>query len=96
MSFLPTFARLASVLVIVVPTLAPMIIGTAISTGSPPATSPTVMAVVVEEDCISTVPRIPIANPTKGFVANSNMPSAWSPVMRPNPSPMTLTAHTRR
>ena len=49
-SSLPTWPRLTMVFVIVVPMLAPMIIGTAVETGSPPATRPTMIDETVLED----------------------------------------------
>jgi hypothetical protein len=69
----------ASVLVTVVPMLAPMIIGTAKPTGSVPApTSPTMVAVDTEEDCTSTVARIPANRPARGLETLSSSPS-WKP-----------------
>ena len=57
------------VFVIVVPMLAPIIIGIAVSiVNAPPATSPTTSDVVVEELCIILVATIPIINPENGFV----------------------------
>ena len=56
------------VFVIVVPMLAPMIIGTACSTDSvPEPTTATIVAVVVLELCTMTVNRTPMASPAKGF-----------------------------
>jgi hypothetical protein len=54
--------------VIVVPILAPIIIGTALDTVNvPAATNPTVIEVVTELDCIIAVASIPMNRPVKGF-----------------------------
>ena len=69
----------ASVLVTVVPMLAPRIIGTAASTVSVPApTSPTIVEVEADDDCISTVARIPAQRPAIGLSTLSSSPS-WKP-----------------
>src|SRR5699024_9156266 len=65
-----------SVEVMVVPTLAPIKIGIAVANGSPPATIPTTIDVVVEDDWVSTVARIPMTSPTTGFWAKVKMLSA--------------------
>ena len=57
------------VLVTDVPMLAPMTMGMALATfKAPPATRPTTMAVVEEEDWMIEVERIPINSPTSGLV----------------------------
>jgi hypothetical protein len=57
-----------SVLVMVVPIFAPMIIGIDVSSdNAPPATRPTTIDVVVDELCIRLVATIPIINPANGF-----------------------------
>ena len=66
-------------LVMVVPMLAPMIMGAAISTVSVPApTSVTSVAVVTEDDCTSTVARMPANSPARGLVTFSSSRS-WKP-----------------
>ena len=76
------------VFVTVVPMLAPMIIGTAFSTGnglSGAATSPTIIEVDTEELCTSVVASTPTINATNGLaVATKNKssrspPSSWNP-----------------
>lgn len=64
------------VLVIEVPTFAPITIGTATATGSPPATRPTMIEVTVEEDWISAVATVPTTSPAKGLVAKAKSSSA--------------------
>jgi hypothetical protein len=57
------------VFVIDVPILAPIIIGMAVEISrAPPATIPTTIEVVDEEDCIMEVANIPIKRPATGFV----------------------------
>ena len=52
-----------------VPMLAPMMMGMALTTfKAPPATRPTTMDVVEEEDWMMDVDRIPMNKPTSGFV----------------------------
>ena len=64
------------VLVIVVPMLAPRIIGTAASTVSvPEPTSPTIVDVEADEDCTRTVARIPANSPATGLSTLSRSPS---------------------
>ena len=58
--------------------LAPMIIGTAIEIGKPPATIPTITEVIVLEDWISAVAKIPMISPMKGLVAKAKILSAPS------------------
>ena len=59
--------------VIVVPIFAPITIGIAVSNvrpvpvAEPAATRPTMIDVVVDDDWITAVARIPIINPTRGF-----------------------------
>ena len=68
-----------SVFVIVVPMFAPMIMGTAASMESTPApTSPTSVAVVTDEDCTSTVARMPANSPASGLSTLSSSPSVKS------------------
>ena len=55
------------VLVTLVPTFDPIIIGIAVSTGTSVATSPTMMVVEVEEDWTRTVTSTPIITPTTGL-----------------------------
>jgi hypothetical protein len=65
----------ASVLVMVVPMLAPMIIGTASSTlNVPDPTRPTMVAVETDDDCTSTVNRMPANSPEMGFATFSSRP----------------------
>lgn len=67
------------VLVIVVPTLAPIIIGTAPgNVMDPEATRATVIAVVAELLCISAVTNRPIKSPVNGFEVASKIISAAS------------------
>jgi hypothetical protein len=55
-----------------VPILAPMTMGMALVTfNAPPATNPTTMDVVDEDDWIMEVERIPMNNPTMGLVVVS-------------------------
>ena len=62
-----------------VPILAPIIMGIAFVTFSaPPATKPTTIDVVEEDDCMIEVTRIPIKRPTKGLVVVSINVSARS------------------
>ncbi len=86
----------ASVLVTVVPMLAPMIMGTALATGmgfTGAATSPTIMEVVTDELCTRVVARIPTINPMKGlWVASKKLSRVSSPRSRkPAPRPLTPT-----
>ena len=70
--------------VIVVPILAPMIIGTALDTVNvPAATKPTVIEVVTELDCIIAVANIPINRPVKGFEVE-----LISILAKPEPKPL--------
>jgi hypothetical protein len=70
----------ASVLVTVVPMLAPMIIGTASGSVRVPApTSPTIVAVDTDEDWTSTVARIPANKPEIGLATFSRSPFAGTP-----------------
>jgi hypothetical protein len=56
------------VFVIVVPILAPMMMGIAPgNVSTPPATSPTVIEVVVDELWIILVARMPMRSPTRGL-----------------------------
>ena len=72
------------VLVTVVPIFAPITIGMAFAIERlPPATRPTTMDVVEEEDWIIEVARIPMNRPTIGFVVVAIRVSA-------NPSPNNL------
>ena len=66
----------------VVPMLAPITIGMAIETGSPPATIPTMTEVTVLMTARGAVVRLPSSTPTNGFVAKANNRSAPS-VPRP-------------
>ena len=70
-------------LVTVVPMLAPMIIGTAASTPNKPVpTRPTIVDVVTDDDCASTVASTPTHNPATGFVTLENS-SSWMSLPRP-------------
>ena len=91
-SLLPERPSATRVAVTVVPRLAPKSIGMAISMGRPPATMPTVIDVVVEEDCMIAVARIPMPRPTNGFCANEKSSSARSPAAIWKPAPIMLTA----
>jgi len=78
-----------SVFVTVVPMLAPITIGTASSTPiTPDATRPTMIDVDADDDCTSTVPRMPMHSAAIGFVAAENSRS-WvsSPRSRMPASP---------
>ena len=55
------------VLVTLVPTFDPIIIGIAVFTGTSVATRPTMMVVEVEEDWTRTVTSTPIITPTTGL-----------------------------
>ena len=59
--------KLTIVLVTEVPMFDPMIIGTAVLTGTSVATRPTMMVVEVEEDWTRTVTSTPIMTPTTGL-----------------------------
>ena len=62
---------------IVVPIFAPMTIGTAASTVRAPApTNPTIVEVDTDEDCTSTVARIPAHKPASGLSTLSSN-SCW-------------------
>jgi hypothetical protein len=66
------WVREARRLVTEVPILAPIIIGMALGmVSAPPATRPTTMDVVDDEDWMIDVARIPIKSPTIGFVVVS-------------------------
>mmetsp|Transcript_89084 Transcript_89084/g.252574 ORF Transcript_89084/g.252574 Transcript_89084/m.252574 type:complete len:237 (+) Transcript_89084:879-1589(+) len=69
------------VLVTEVPMFAPMMTGTASwELSCPAATRPTTMEVLVEEDCTSTVPRMPIMSPTTGFgMCPNSAPASFPP-----------------
>ncbi len=86
-----------SVLVTVVPMLAPMIIGTASSTPSAPeATRPTITDVDAEDDWTRTVPRMPMHSAAIGLSAAENRRS-WvsSPmILMPDSSDDTPTRNT--
>ena len=59
------------------PTLAPRIMGTAASRLTvPDPTNATIVEVVTEDDCTSTVARMPAASPAKGFDTPLKIPSA--------------------
>ena len=88
--------RLTRVLVTVVPMLAPITIGIAVSTGRPPATKPTIIEVTVLDDWISAVATKPIIKPATGCEANSNRTFAWSPVAHLNPLPTIATASSSK
>src|SRR5690625_812258 len=92
----PAAPKDTNVEVMVVRTLPPGRIGIAVAKGSPPATMPTTMEVVVDEDCVNTVARMPITSPMTGFCANAKISSARPPVATPKPEPMTLTAVIKR
>ena len=65
--------------VTVVPMLAPMIIGTAASTGNNPVpTRPTIVEVVTDEDWATTVARMPTHSAAIGFLTLVNNCS-WMP-----------------
>ncbi len=73
-----------------VPMFAPMIMGTATSSGRAPApTAVTTRAVVVDDDWMMAVARTPTNRAMNGLVAKSNRPSAASLPRPLNPSPMT-------
>lgn len=91
-----TMPRLTRVLVIVVPTFAPINMGTAVAIGRPPAQRPTMTAVTVVEDWISAVASSPIMRATRGLEAKEKSASAWPPVAALNPPPTTETAVIRR
>ena len=77
------------VLVTLVPTFAPMMIGIARATSRPPAaTRPTVIDVIDDELCMKLVARVPMKRPTNGFdVAASSCSTTPSP-RRSNARPM--------
>ena len=83
-----------TVAVTVVPMFAPMIIGTALLSGSGDsgaATSPTIIDVVTEELWTIVVARIPTTRPTSGFWVVEKITSRKSPPSSLNPSPRPLT-----
>lgn len=83
--FLVIKPRETIVLVIVVPTLAPIIIGTApCKEIEPEAINATVIAVVAELLCMSAVTNSPIKSPVNGFevaskiISAASLPKCWS------------------
>ena len=60
----------------VVPMFAPIIIGIAILKGKPPATSPTMTDVTVEDDCTKAVAKEPSNKAINGLVANAKISCA--------------------
>ena len=89
--------RETSVFVTVVPMLAPMIIGTAMSMSiAPAATSPTITDVDADEDWTSTVPRMPMHNPAIGLETLENSCSwvSWPMTLMPCSSDDTPTRNT--
>jgi hypothetical protein len=70
--------------------------GTAILTGKPPATSPTIIDVTVLEDWISAVATMPITSPVIGLLAKLNSSFAVSPADSSNPLPIVATAINKR
>ena len=89
-SFRSTWPSEAMLPVTEVPTLAPMIMGMPTSSGSAPApTAETTSAVVVEEDWMIDVARMPMNTAIIGFDAKEKRSSAVSSPSAPKPSPMT-------
>ena len=81
-------ARETIVFVTVVPIFAPMIIGTAFSNDSAAVpTNPTTSDVVVEDDWITDVAKIPITSPTIGFDVVCRIDSATPLPISLNASP---------
>ncbi len=75
-----------SVLVTVVPMLAPITIGTAASTvRAPDATRPTMIDVVADDDCTRMVATIPTHRAASGLETREKRSSCTSPLMRPIP-----------
>ena len=95
-SLRPMWPKLTSVLVTVVPTFAPITIGMATETGSPPATMPTMIDVTVLDDWTRAVASVPSRTPTNGLVTKANSPSAPErpPAARAKP-PLTVLTATR-
>jgi hypothetical protein len=84
-----------SVVVTVVPTFAPRMIGMAPRMGNAPdPTAVTAMAVVVVDDWIKTVPSTP--SPTQGFAAKANILCAASPPSPAKSRLIMLTAQISR
>ncbi len=95
-SLLPIWPKLTIVFVIVVPRFEPITIGTAMLTGSPPATKPTIIDVTVLDDWIKAVAIIPTIKPAKGLVAKVNNSSALSPTLSLKPELIKVTATIRK
>jgi hypothetical protein len=85
------------VVVTVVPTFAPRMMGMAPRMGNAPdPTAVTAMAVVVVDDWIKTVPSTPTLSATQGCAANANMVCAASLPSPAKPRLMMLTAQISR
>jgi hypothetical protein len=85
------------VVVTVVPTFAPRMMGMAPRMGSAPdPTAVTAMAVVVVDDWIKTVPSTPTLSPTQGFAAKANILWAASLPRPAKPRLIMLTAQISR
>ena len=88
-SLLAKWPMATMVLVTEVPMLAPMIMKTALRTESSFApTREMMMEVVVEEDCTSTVARIPIMRPEMGLSTKSNILAESFPPRSLKPEPI--------